>query len=78
MTSPPGNPAPGWYADPEIHFFQGRYYIYPTTSRQYHEQTSFECWSSDDLTDWRNEGVILELKDIPWSTNYAAWAPSCA
>ena len=74
-----GNPLfPGWYADPEIHFFKGRYYIYPTTSRPYHEQTFFECWSSADLTDWRNEGIILELKDIPWSTNYAAWAPSCA
>ena len=74
-----GNPLfPGWYADPEIHFFAGRYYLYPTTSRAFHEQTSFECWSSADLTDWRNEGVILDFKDVPWSTNYAAWAPSCA
>lgn len=74
-----GNPLfPGWYADPEIHFFAGRYYIYPTTSRAYHEQTFFECWSSDDLTHWRNEGVILDFKDVTWSTNFAAWAPSCA
>ena len=28
-----GNPiAPGWYADPEIRIFDGRYWIYPTTS----------------------------------------------
>jgi beta-xylosidase len=74
-----GNPVfPGWYADPEIHFFAGRYYIYPTTSGPYHEQTFFECWSSDDLTNWKNEGVILDFKDILWSTNFAAWAPSCA
>ncbi|MBC7807737.1 MAG: family 43 glycosylhydrolase [Akkermansiaceae bacterium] len=74
-----GNPVfPGWYADPEIHCFAGRYYIYPTTSRPFAEQTSYECWSSDDLTDWRNEGVILDFRDVPWSTNYAAWAPSCA
>lgn len=74
-----GNPLfDGWYADPEIHWFAGRYYIYPTTSRAFHEQTFFECWSSPDLTHWRNEGVILDFKDIPWSTNYAAWAPSCA
>lgn len=74
-----GNPVfPGWYADPEIHCFGGKYYIYPTTSRRYDEQVSYECWSSDDLTDWKNEGVILELKDVAWSTNFAAWAPSCA
>lgn len=74
-----GNPLfPGWYADPEIHCFAGRYYIYPTTSRPFAQQTSYECWSSDDLTDWRNEGVILDFRDVSWSTNYAAWAPSCA
>lgn len=74
-----GNPVfPGWYADPELHFFAGRYYIYPTTSRRYDEQTTFECWSSSDLTDWRSEGVILDFADIRWSTNSAAWAPSVA
>jgi beta-xylosidase len=74
-----GNPVfPGWYADPELHYFAGRYYIYPTTSRRFAEQTYFECFSSDDLTNWRNEGVILDFKDVPWSTNYAAWAPSVA
>jgi beta-xylosidase len=74
-----GNPVlPGWYADPEIHFFQDRYYIYPTTSLPYHEQTFFECWSSADLREWHNHGVILDFKDVPWSTNFAAWAPSCA
>lgn len=74
-----GNPLfPGWYADPEIHCFDGRYYVYPTTSRPYHEQTTFECFSSADLTNWRNEGVILDFSDILWSTQFAAWAPSCA
>lgn len=74
-----GNPVlPGWWADPEIHYFEGRYYIYPTTSSDFVEQASFECWSSADLTDWRHEGVILSLADVGWSTNYAAWAPSCA
>jgi hypothetical protein len=74
-----GNPLfAGWYADPELHYFAGRYYLYPTTDRDLHEQAFFECWSSADLTTWRNEGVILDFKDVPWSTNYAAWAPSCA
>ena len=80
----PGNPVfPGWYADPELHLFPSpdvtpRYYIYPTGSASFEEQAVFECWSSADLTDWRNEGVILDLADVPWSTQYAAWAPSCA
>jgi beta-xylosidase len=68
----------GWYADPEIHFFRGRYYIYPTTSLAFRDQTYFECWSSDNLTNWKNDGVVLSLGDVGWSTNYAAWAPSVA
>jgi len=74
-----GNPVlPGWYADPELHAFRGRYYIYPTYSAPYEEQTFFEVWSSDDLTDWKKDGVGLEFKDVPWSTNRASWAPSVA
>lgn len=69
---------PGWYADPELHFFQGRFTLYPTCSRRYDEQTYFEAWSSDDLAHWRCEGRILDFADIPWSTNRAAWAPTVA
>jgi beta-xylosidase len=68
----------GWYADPELHCFNGRYYIYPTGSASHERQASFECWSSDDLTNWRNEGTILDFADVPWTRSYAAWAPSCA
>jgi beta-xylosidase len=73
----PANPVfPGWYADPELHHFEGRYYIYPTFSAAYEDQTFFEVFSSDDLTNWTNVGRILDFKDVPWSTNRAAWAPS--
>lgn len=67
---------PGWYADPELHFFEGRYWIYPTYSAAYEDQTFFEAWSSPDLISWQNEGRILDFADVPWSTNRAAWAPS--
>ena len=74
-----GNPVfPGWYADPELHLFQEKYWIYPTTSAPYEEQTYFEAFSSPDLVNWTNEGRILDFSDVPWSTNRAAWAPSCA
>ncbi len=69
---------PGWYADPEIHFFDGRFWVYPTTSRPFEEQTFFEVFSSPDLLNWTNEGRVLDFDDILWSTQYAAWAPSCA
>lgn len=67
---------PGWYADPELHAFEGRYYIYPTYSAAYEKQTFFEAFSSPDLVNWHSEGRILDFKNIPWSTNRAAWAPS--
>lgn len=69
---------PGWYADPEIHFFAGRYWIYPTCSTVYEDQLYYEAFSSDDLETWTNEGKILDLRDVPWSTNRAAWAPTVA
>lgn len=66
----------GWYADPEIHVFEGRYYVYPTYSAPYEKQTFFEAFSSPDLVHWHREGRILDFKDVPWSTNQAAWAPA--
>lgn len=66
----------GWYADPEIHRFDDTFYIYPTFSAEYELQTFFEVWSSTDLQSWKNEGKILDFKDVSWSTYRAAWAPS--
>lgn len=72
-----GNPLfSGWYADPELHLFEGKYFIYPTYSDAYEKQTFFEVFSSDDLTNWKKEGKILDFADVPWSTNRAAWAPA--
>jgi len=74
-----GNPVfEGWWADPELHLFEGRYWIYPTYSAKYEEQTFFDVWSSANLGDWTWEGRILDFADVPWSTNRAAWAPSVA
>ncbi|MEQ1822244.1 MAG: glycoside hydrolase family 43 protein [Fimbriimonadaceae bacterium] len=72
-----GNPVfPGDYADPELHLFAGKYFIYPTFSAAYEKQTFYDCFSSSDLSHWTKHEKILEFKDIPWSTNRAAWAPS--
>ena len=57
---------PGWTADPELHYFEDRFWIYPTHSAPYEEQTQFFAWSSSDLESWTNEGVILDFADVPW------------
>ncbi|GKZ47659.1 hypothetical protein AbraIFM66951_011217 [Aspergillus brasiliensis] len=72
-----GNPVfPGWYADPEARLFNAQYWIYPTYSADYSEQTFFDAFSSPDLLTWTKHPTILNITEIPWSTNRAAWAPS--
>ncbi|MFH6993857.1 family 43 glycosylhydrolase [Flavobacterium sp. FlaQc-48] len=68
----------GYYADPEILYSNKtkKYYIYPTSdgfdgwSGNY-----FKTFSSDNLTDWKDEGIIVDLrKEVSWA-NRNAWAP---
>jgi len=75
-----GNPAlDGYYADPEIFFSEKhqKYYLYPTSDGFYRwSGTFFETFSSTDLVNWKNEGVILDLKkDVSWADRNA-WAPT--
>jgi beta-xylosidase len=71
-----GNPVfPGWYADPEARIFEGRYWIYPTFSAPYDDQTHFDAFHSEDLVEWTKVERILEMKDISWARR-ALWAPS--
>lgn len=69
---------PGWYADPELQCFGNRYWLYPTCSTIYEEQTFYDCFSSPDLVTWTKHPRILDFAQVSWSTNRAAWAPSCA
>lgn len=49
-----GNPVfPGWYADPEGVVFGDTYWIYPTYSADYDEQTFLDAFSSKDLVHWQ-------------------------
>ncbi len=72
------NPAiRGFYADPDIACFNGRFYIYPTTDGGVEWNSSFfKVFSSENLIDWQDEGEILNLKDVPWSEGKCAWAPA--
>lgn len=75
----PAPALPGVYADPNIAVFNNKFYIYPTTDGTVGWQsTQFSCWSSANLTDWKNEGVILDLPaDLSWA-KVRAWAPTIA
>jgi beta-xylosidase len=68
----------GSYADPEILYAEKtkKYYIYPTSDGFTNwSGTSFKAFSSKDLKNWKEEGVILDLKkDVSW-THRNAWAP---
>jgi beta-xylosidase len=76
QTPSSGNPIlPGWYADPEAHVFAGEYWIYPTTSAPYDDQTSMDAFSSADLVTWTKHPRILDLNSVTWGRR-ALWAPS--
>ena len=70
---------PGVNADPHIAVFDGTFYIYPTTDgTEGWRSTSFRTWSSRDLVNWTDEGVILDLpRDLTWADLHA-WAPAIA
>ncbi len=68
----------GYYADPDLIYAEktGKYYMYPTSD-------GFDNWggyyfktfSSTNLVDWNEEGIILDLKkDVSWADRNA-WAP---
>ena len=66
---------PGWYADPEAHVFAGEYWIYPTYSAPYDEQTFMDAFSSSDLVTWKKHPRILDVANVSWAKR-AVWAPS--
>ena len=41
-----------WYADPEVAFLDGKYWIFPTWSKPFKEQLFLDCFSSEDLVTW--------------------------
>lgn len=71
----------GYYADPEILYANKtkKYYLYPTSDGfNGWSGTYFKSFSSTDLVNWKDEGVLLDLpKEVSWAKKNA-WAPSMA
>ena len=76
-------------ADPTARVFEGRVYVYPShdireppgyTGRpNWFVMEDYHVFSSENLTDWTDHGVILTQKDVPWAKpdGFAMWAPDC-
>ena len=66
-------------ADPSAHVFGGRMYVYPSHDRadaQEFDMTDYHVYSTDDMANWQDHGVILSLAQIPWAKGHL-WAPDC-
>ncbi|MEV4637532.1 glycoside hydrolase family 43 protein [Actinoplanes sp. NPDC049548] len=75
-TAEAGNPfVAGWYADPDVAVYEGEYWVYPTSSRPYDEQTYLDAFSSPDLIHWTRHPNVLTTTDVTWA-HRAVWAPA--
>ena len=74
-------------ADPTARVFNGRLYLYPShdiispvePERKWFCMADYHVFSSDNLTDWTDHGVILTQEQVPWGNpkGYSMWAPDC-
>ncbi len=76
-------------ADPTARVFQGKVYLFPSHDIQAPEgknlrkdwfcMADYHVFSSDNLTDWTDHGVIVSQNGVQWvdSTSYSMWAPDC-
>lgn len=76
-------------ADPTARVFEGKIYVYPSHDIKappeykgrpnWFVMEDYHVFSSANLTDWKDHGVIVTQTAVPWAdpTAYAMWAPDC-
>jgi len=74
-------------ADPTARVFNDRVYLYPSHDipappdqrQEWFCMADYHVFSSDDLTEWTDHGVIVDQEDVPWGKprGHAMWAPDC-
>jgi hypothetical protein len=75
-------------ADPSARVFGGRVYVYPSHDILATEgkgrvgwfcMEDYHVFSSANLTDWTDHGVIVTQNKVPWvrPDSYSMWAPDC-
>jgi hypothetical protein len=75
-------------ADPTARVFNGKVYLFPSHDipapeayprKDWFCMEDYHLFSSENLTDWTDHGVILSQDKVSWvnSTSYSMWAPDC-
>lgn len=74
-------------ADPTARVFNNRVYVYPSHDipapegqrQDWFCMADYHVFSSDNLTDWTDHGVIVSQEQVPWgkADAYSMWAPDC-
>ena len=76
-------------ADPTARVFNNKVYIYPSHDidapdgnerlKEWFCMADYHVFSSENLTDWTDHGVILSQERVPWGNPeaYSMWAPDC-
>jgi hypothetical protein len=76
-------------ADPTARVFNGKVYLYPSHDiptppgkklrGNWFCMEDYHVFSSENMTDWTDHGVIVTQTKVPWLTriNYDMWAPDC-
>jgi beta-xylosidase len=75
-------------ADPTARVFEGRVYVYPSHDipaspgrgrSNWFVMEDYHVFSSENLTDWTDHGVLFNQTNVPWLTrmSFDMWAPDC-
>ncbi|MDH6313377.1 hypothetical protein M2137_002167 [Parabacteroides sp. PFB2-10] len=74
-------------ADPTARVFEGKIYVYPSHDipspieklSEWFCMPDYHVFSSENLTDWTDHGVIVDQAKVPWvdASSYTMWAPDC-
>lgn len=74
-------------ADPTARVFNGRVYVYASHDipspierlKEWFCMADYHVFSSENLVDWTDHGVILSQENVPWVNpeSYSMWAPDC-
>lgn len=75
-------------ADPTARVFNNKVYLYPSHDilppadqqrKDWFTMEDYHVFSSENLTDWTDHGVIVTQNKVPWvkPNSYSMWAPDC-
>ena len=74
-------------ADPTARVFNDKVYLYPSHDilppagqrQDWFCMEDYHVFSSENLTDWTDHGVIVTQNKVPWvrKDSYSMWAPDC-